>query len=158
MSSESSVVVRAEVPGSKRRKRSAAERLRIVEETLAPGVSVAAVARAHGINANQIFAWRKLHLDGKLAGRKPEAAKPATVEASVERHSITRLLPVSVSDTPLIAAASSAPVASAMGDAEPSTPQPAISSIHIQFAKAKVHVEGAADPQLLRAVLECLRG
>jgi transposase len=157
MSSESLVVARAEVPGSKRRKRSATERLRIVEETLAPGVSVAAVARAHGINANQIFAWRKLHLDGKLAGRKPEAATPATVEASVERHSITRLLPVSVSDGPVIAAASSAPMASAM-DAEPSTPQPAIASIHIQFAKAKVHVEGAADPQLLRAVLECLRG
>jgi transposase len=112
-------------------------------------VSVAAVARAHGINANQIFAWRKLHLDGKLSGRKPQSVEQAPVE-----RSITRLLPVSVSDaTPLIAA-----VPAAVGDAEPNLPQPAISSIHIQFAKAKVHVEGAADPQLLRAVLECLRG
>jgi transposase len=38
--------------GGKRRKRSALERRRIVEETLAPGASVARVARRHGINAN----------------------------------------------------------------------------------------------------------
>jgi transposase len=148
------VVVPAELPVVKRRKRSAAERLSIVEETLAPGVSVAAVARAHGINANQIFAWRKLHLDGKLVGRKTVATKPAPAG-----RSIARLLPVNVSDAaPLISAASPAPAASAMGDAEPGMPQPETASIHIQFAKAKVHVEGAADPRLLRAVLECLRG
>ena len=51
---------------SKRRKRGAAERLRIVEETLVTGASVARVARSHGINANQVFAWRKLHLAGKF--------------------------------------------------------------------------------------------
>ena len=149
--SSQAVVVSAAAAGGKRQKRSASERLRIVEETLAPGVSVAAVARAHGINANQIFAWRKLHLAGKLAGRKPEAAKPIAVEPSM------RLLPVNVSDAPVIAAAPLAPMI-APGEAEPSTPPPAISSIHIQLAKAKVHVEGAADPALLRAVLECLRG
>ena len=30
-----------------------------MEETLAPGASVARVARAHGVNANQVFAWRR---------------------------------------------------------------------------------------------------
>lgn len=150
--SSHAVVVPSGLAGGKRRKRSAAERLRIVEETLAPGVSVAAVARAHGINANQIFAWRKLHLAGKLAGCRPETAQPVSVEASL------KLLPVSVSDAPLITATPAAPVLVAPSDAEQSTPQPTIPSIHIQFAKAKVHVEGAADPQLLRAVLECLRG
>jgi hypothetical protein len=45
-------------PRNKRRYRSAEERRRIVKETLVPGTSVAIVARAHGVNANQVFAWR----------------------------------------------------------------------------------------------------
>ena len=48
--------------GSLRQRRSIAEKRRIVEETLAPGASVARVARAHGINANQVFGWRRLYL------------------------------------------------------------------------------------------------
>jgi transposase-like protein len=44
----------------KRRYRTVEERRRIVEETLAAGVSVAVVARRHGVNANQLFQWRKL--------------------------------------------------------------------------------------------------
>ena len=43
----------------------------MVEETLAPGASVARVARAHGVNANQVFGWRKLYLAGKLGEQKP---------------------------------------------------------------------------------------
>jgi len=43
-------------PRTKRRYRSAEERRRIVEETLVAGTSVAVVARAHGVNANQVFA------------------------------------------------------------------------------------------------------
>ena len=31
----------------------------VVEETLRPGVSVALVARTHGINANQLHKWRQ---------------------------------------------------------------------------------------------------
>jgi transposase len=42
-------------PRTKRQYRTAAERRRVVEETLVPGVSVAKVARAHGVNANQVF-------------------------------------------------------------------------------------------------------
>ena len=38
--------------GARRRTRSLDERKRIVEEALAPGASVAAVARRHGLNAN----------------------------------------------------------------------------------------------------------
>ena len=41
-----------------RRWRSVAEKRRIVELTLVPGASVALVARAHGVNANQVFKWR----------------------------------------------------------------------------------------------------
>ena len=38
----------------------------IVEETLQPGASVARIARQHGINANQVFLWRKAYREGLL--------------------------------------------------------------------------------------------
>jgi transposase len=42
---------------AKRQHRSPELKRQIVEETLAPGASVARVARAHGVNANQVFAY-----------------------------------------------------------------------------------------------------
>ena len=48
----------------KRRHRSKEERRRIVEESLVPGASVAVIARTHGVNANQVFHWRKLYRRG----------------------------------------------------------------------------------------------
>src|SRR5271154_909672 len=49
-----------ESPKAKRRFRSRQERRRIAEESLEPGASVAVIARSHGVNANQVFHWRKL--------------------------------------------------------------------------------------------------
>jgi transposase len=46
-------------PG-RRRRWSAAEKARIVAETLAPGVRVSAVARRWQLCPQQIFAWRRL--------------------------------------------------------------------------------------------------
>jgi transposase len=131
---------------SKRRKRSALERLRIVEETLAPGASVARVARSHGINANQVFAWRKLHLAGKLVDRSEPEANSST----------QRLLPVTVSEAerPSEIAASTAPNAAPA----PCSLQLSAASIQIQLPKAMVRVEGIADSATLRLILECLRG
>jgi transposase len=57
----------------KRRYRSKRERRQIVEETLQPGASVAVIAREHGVNANQVFYWRKLYREGRLDGA-PTAA------------------------------------------------------------------------------------
>ena len=51
---------------SKRRYRSKQERRQVVEETLQPGASVAVIARQHGVNANQVFHWRKLYREGRL--------------------------------------------------------------------------------------------
>jgi transposase len=65
-------VVRAESP-SKRRYRSKQERREVVEETLQPGASVAVIARQHGVNANQVFHWRKLYREGRLDGAPPTA-------------------------------------------------------------------------------------
>src|SRR5438128_1629718 len=50
----------------KRQYRPIEEKRRIVEETLVEGASVARVALSHGVNANQVFGWRKLYLAGRL--------------------------------------------------------------------------------------------
>jgi transposase len=124
---ESSVAVR-------RQQRSIAEKRRIVEETLSPGASVARVARAHGVNANQVFGWRRLYLAGRLGEQKPGM----------------KLLPVRVSESKL------APVI-----VEPRVtdfPQPQPGTIHIELRQAQMRIEGDVDPSLVRVLLECLRG
>ena len=66
--------------GEWRRRRSLDERKRIVEEALAPGVSVAAVARRHGLNANLIFKWIRRTREGwRDRRREPAKDKPVVV-------------------------------------------------------------------------------
>jgi transposase len=127
--------------GAKRRWRSVEERLEIVRESLAPGATVAGVARAHGVNANQIFNWRLLYRRGLLGGGSPQAA----------------LLPVTVTEAeaPIAAPYAQAQHERAPGT-EPSSTTPG--TIHIQLAKARVRIEGNADAATLRAVLKALRG
>jgi len=51
----------AEVAGDgsvRRRLWTAEEKRRIVEQTMSSALSVAMVARKHGVNANQVFYWR----------------------------------------------------------------------------------------------------
>ena len=43
----------------RRRRYDTAFKRALVEQTLAPGSSVARIAREHGINANQLFKWRR---------------------------------------------------------------------------------------------------
>jgi transposase len=66
MGSARSAEVLISQPAAKRRHRSKQERRQIVEETLQPGASVAVIARQHGVNANQVFHWRKLYREGRL--------------------------------------------------------------------------------------------
>ena len=54
----------------------------VVEETLRPGASVALIARAHGLNANQVFHWRKLYREGQLRDAS-SAMLPVTIEQEV---------------------------------------------------------------------------
>ena len=128
---------RGEVVGARRTQRvhrSVAEKRRIVELVLQPGVSVARVAQAEGVNANQVFKWRREYRNGRLV----EAEK-----------STTSLLPVVVSATSFEAGvALSAPVC-------PAAPTGAI---HIEFpGRATISVENGADGSLLRMILESLR-
>lgn len=66
--------------GRERRRRwSTAEKLAIVQETYEPDVTVSIVARRHGIQPNQLFAWRKLATQGALtATASQEEVVPAS--------------------------------------------------------------------------------
>jgi transposase-like protein len=65
--------------GQRRRTRSLDERKRIVEEPLAPGVSVAAVVRRHGLNANLVFKWIWPSREGWRDRRRACEEKPVVV-------------------------------------------------------------------------------
>ena len=114
----------------RRRRRSAEERRLIVEEALEPGASVARVARKHGVNANQVFAWKRMYESGRL-----------------ETHAGgMRLLPVRVAEEPAFAQEIPAEVA-------PPTP----GTIHIELpGRALISLEGSIDPAMIRAVLRSL--
>lgn len=66
--------------GQERRRRwSPEQKLAMVRESLEPGQSVSVVARRNGINANQLFLWRKLYQDGSLSAVSAgEAMVPAS--------------------------------------------------------------------------------
>ena len=50
--------------GGRRRRWSAADKLRIVEEAMFEGESISAVARRNGVAPNLLYRWRKLMLEG----------------------------------------------------------------------------------------------
>lgn len=120
---------------SGRRRRSVSEKLQIVQLTMEPGASVAEIARAHGVNANQVFKWRRLFERGQLsdAGARSTALLPVTISADAQTR------PES---------------AAAAADAQSSS----AGAIHIELSgRAIISVESGADPALLRCVLESLR-
>jgi transposase len=94
-----------------------------------PGASVSLVARAHGLNANQLFKWRRAFERGELIDStvSPQALLPVTITAPS-------------------APEMREPVSAGSG------------SIHIEFpGRAIISVERGADSALLRNVLESLR-
>jgi transposase len=110
------------------------EKRRIVEQTLSSDMSVAMIARQHGVNANQVFYWRKLYHSGELG--------PGSQSEGV------RLLPVSVNGE----------------EPSSTVPQKATESrtgvtMNIEIpGGASVSIEGAVDAAMVRAVVESLRG
>jgi transposase len=133
-SQQVSVVPKDKEASVARQRRSIAAKRRIVEETLAPGASVARVARTHGVNANQLFGWRRLYVGGRLGEAKPGV----------------KLLPVRVSG--------SLPTAVAVERGAVDFPKPQLGTIELELRHAQVRIERNADPALVRIVLECLRG
>ena len=57
---------------------------RIVAETLAGGESVSAVARRHGLTAQQVFAWRRQARDGVRSARPLGFASVMVAPAALE--------------------------------------------------------------------------
>jgi transposase len=104
------------------------EKREIVEETLRAGASVSVVARAHDVNANQVFRWRKLYREGQL---------------EVD-ESTTRLLPVKVTDVA---------VQKMRVSAKQKCKFKSNGTIDIDLGHARLHIEGAADPECVRAAL-----
>jgi transposase len=69
---------------SGRRRRTRSERARIAAESLAPGASVADVARRHGTTRWQVYDWRKKLQTGQLVVPESVAALPMFAELVVE--------------------------------------------------------------------------
>ncbi|QPC96035.1 transposase (plasmid) [Mesorhizobium sp. INR15] len=63
-----------------RRRWSADERARILEETFVPGAVVSAVARLHGLTPQQLFTWRRAART-QLEAEAPPGFVPAVVVA-----------------------------------------------------------------------------
>lgn len=103
---------------------------------------MAAIAMAHGVNANLVFGWRRRHLE---ASGQREPVAPAAPPAV--------LLPVSISATPC--EARRAPLPSAP-PTRPSTGT-GTGTIEIEIGGAHVRLRGPVDDTSLRVVLSALR-
>ena len=119
--------------GVRRRQfRSVEQKRQMVQETLVPGASVAIIARRHGVNANQLFSWRRQYRRGVLE----LVNAPASVESA--------LVPIAVApvDGPQEPRVQVADEAQNLG------------RIDIEFSGGRrVSVWGRADLETLSAVL-----
>jgi transposase len=136
----------AVVPGvasspRRRRRWPLEQKRRIVEATLAPGASIAQVAREHGVNANQLHSWRRLHERGSLGEGGPTAALLPV-----------RLVPEAAERLPAGKLAEPPP-----DPARGRRVRPA-GVIQVESARGRLRVEGTTDPWTLRIVLESLLG
>ena len=125
----------------KTRKRWAlSEKRRIVELTLAAGASVAQVAQAEGVNANQVFQWRRAYQNGDLPAGGSTALLPVVIGA--EPAAVAQIEP--------------APEIVQAAATEAYAGQPS-GAIHIELpGRAAISVERGADRALLRTILESL--
>lgn len=116
-----------------RRHRTIEEKRAIVAASLRAGTSVAEVARRYQVNANQVFAWRRLQAHGLL-------------EQHSRRMSGRKLVPVKVLDA--LSASTTAPV---------SMPNRAAGTLHIELPSgARITVSGGVDATLLKQALNML--
>jgi transposase-like protein len=122
---------------------------RLVAAAVAPGASVARVARDHGLNANQLHGW--IRVARRQATQKGSKARfSVKVGAGLERAAKARtaahgvqLLPVAITQS------------ASAGESQPLTAQ---SSLSIEIGGARIVVAGSAiDRTALTAVIDCLR-
>lgn len=98
-----------------------------VDQSVQPGVSVARLARENGINANQVFSWRKQY---------------AATQFPSTQNGAPALVPVTVIKQP-------SPPLENNDDRQAGT-------LELMVGRAKLRVEGNVDPDLLAQVLDRL--
>ena len=135
------------LPSAKRQRRSAELKRQIVQETLAPGASVARVARAHGVNANQVFTWRRQYRQGLL-----EASNRLTAGLLAVR--VAEPEPARSARSELRRRIAEARARS-QDAARTRTPS---GTIQVELPKGRLRLTGSVDRETLRVVLEALRG
>ena len=131
-------VIRIDTSG--RRQYSVEYKQRLAQLTLEPGASVAGIALAHRLNANQLFKWRRWYL--RQPG--PTMAEPVPAPAAT-------LLPVVVAPADRAPTEPAAVVATTERDAEPPPTEPG--QIEIALGRMRVRVTGPVDPVLLETLL-----
>ena len=140
-------------PRAKRRSWSMAERQRVVEAALAPGASVAGVARANGVNANLVFKWIRRSREGWRDRRRALRLTPgADAAPSFVPVRLIAPEPTALKD----AAAGKGGAPSRQSD----PPSPArLGGLEVRLPNgAQVRIEEGVDGEVLRLVLSTLSG
>ena len=122
-----------------RRQHDEAFKRELVERSLQPGASVAAIAQDNGINANLLFKWRRERLRAGARGTATAISTPVLLPVTIE------------SPTPQIAAAPSPPPPASAPAARANT-----GVIEIEIGGSRVRLRGSVDETSLRAVLTAL--
>lgn len=118
--------------GRKYQHHSVARKREIVEASLGAGASVARIAREHGVNANQVWAWRKLYSEGRL-----DIASPTLTTADMA----AQLLAVDVIESGVVSLA----------------PGSAGGTLQIVMGSTRLTVTGTVDPVMLQTAIAALR-
>jgi transposase len=79
------------ISGTGRRRRfSADDKARVVEETLAPGAVISEVARRHGLTPQQVFTWRRQARQTAITSSETPSFVPAVVDARLPARAAQR--------------------------------------------------------------------
>ena len=116
-----------------RRRWTADDRARILEETLAPGAVVSAVARRHGLTPQQLFTWRR-------EARKASETVPAFVPAVVTQEIAPASEPSPTCSRP-----------------KRRGRQRRAAAIEVDVAGVRVTIENGASPATIAAVIGALK-
>ena len=83
--------MRVEVLGGveRRRRWSGDDKMRIIEETLAPGAVVTEIARRHGISTSLVFTWRRRARLASVVSAGPKLVPVQLTPAAAESVSLT---------------------------------------------------------------------
>ena len=141
----------------RRRKHSIAEKRRIVEASLVAGAPVARVAREHGVNANQVFGWRRLYQRGLLGGNVPSVAL-VPVQVTEDAAFPMPAEPAVTAAAPPTGSMQLQPTAQGtdLRRASAAAASARSGSIQLRLPKGQLRVDGAVDAVLLRVLVECL--